>query len=120
MAHCRRPARRTVTPTAGALGKEGSTEAGGAGGNVPSDEPLPIVAATAAATTVAPAAPTSCHLCGTERRRIIGLRAGVLLAGLVGLLPVGGTVAWLLAIGLLVVLIGRLLVVKSRAPRARP
>lgn len=117
MAHCRRPARRTVTPTAGALGKEGSTEAGGAGGNVPSDELLPIVEATV---TAMAAAPTSCHLCGTERRRILGLRAGVLLAGLVGLLPVGGTVAWLLAIGLLVVLIGRLLVVKSRAPRARP
>jgi hypothetical protein len=32
VAHCRRPARRTVTPIAGALGKEGSTEAGGAGG----------------------------------------------------------------------------------------
>ena len=48
----------------------------------------------------------------------MGLRAGVVLAGLLGLLPLGGVAVRLIAVVLLVSLIVGLLVVEKRSPRA--
>jgi hypothetical protein len=49
----------------------------------------------------------------------MGLRAGFVLAGLVGLLPVGGSVVWVLSIVALVSLSGGLLVSESMGRRGR-
>jgi|RhiMethySRZTD1v2_1073278.scaffolds.fasta_scaffold5218529_2 hypothetical protein len=49
----------------------------------------------------------------------MGLRAGFVLAGLLGLLPVGGWVAWGFAIVALVSLAGGLVLSESAARRGR-
>jgi hypothetical protein len=48
----------------------------------------------------------------------MGVRAGVVMMGVLGLLPVGGVALWLLAIAALVVLAAGLLIAELVGPRS--
>jgi hypothetical protein len=60
------------------------------------------------------------ELCGSkETEEEMGVRAGVVMMGVLGLLPIGGPLLWLVAVASLAVLIVGLLIaeaVSSRSP----
>jgi hypothetical protein len=48
----------------------------------------------------------------------MGLRAGIVMMGLLGLLPIGGTILWAVALAVLVLLALALVIAEVRNPRS--
>jgi hypothetical protein len=57
--------------------------------------------------------------CGSEQlEENMGVRAGVVMMGVLGLLPIGGPALWVAAVAMLVVLVLGLLIAEALSPRS--